>query len=252
MTGSMLKHGSHARPEDGVCLMEAVAWVAGEAHSDHPACACPVLAAFGRQLNDRLRDEERDLLVRFVPRLVGSRATAAVERERMFALADAAVRRFLPFALEAAGRDADAARLRGLAPIVDRASALKGQKAAAAYADAAANAAAAAYADAAYAAAAYADAAYAAAYAAANAAAAYAAAAYAAAYAAANAADAADAANAYVAAAAGRAADAAGAARASRQRVIDEALTVFDELLPAAPVIVERSIEECPYLGVVA
>ncbi len=47
----VLKHGSHATPEDGMCILEAVAWVAGEEHSDRPKCASRVVSAFMRSWN---------------------------------------------------------------------------------------------------------------------------------------------------------------------------------------------------------
>jgi len=40
-----LASGAHDRRTDGVCVMEAVAWWAGEDHSDRPECASPVIAA---------------------------------------------------------------------------------------------------------------------------------------------------------------------------------------------------------------
>ena len=40
-----LARGAHDRRTDGVCVMEAVAWRAGEDHSDRPECASPVIAA---------------------------------------------------------------------------------------------------------------------------------------------------------------------------------------------------------------
>lgn len=54
-----LDKGAHSTRDEGVCLMEAVAFVAGEPHTDHPVCASPVLGAFGRSLNDVLSDETR-------------------------------------------------------------------------------------------------------------------------------------------------------------------------------------------------
>ena len=80
---TVLKRGRHATPDDGMCITEAVAWIAGEPHSDRPECCCPVLAAFGRAWNDSMRsDDERDRLLRWVPLLVGTRAGADVERQR--------------------------------------------------------------------------------------------------------------------------------------------------------------------------
>jgi hypothetical protein len=71
-----------------MCVMEAVAYVAGEPHSDHPACACPVIADVLRCWNDRLGEGERAnadrdrLLKPLVARLVGSRSTPDVEAKR--------------------------------------------------------------------------------------------------------------------------------------------------------------------------
>lgn len=33
-----LRHGSHESPQDGLCAMEWVAYLAGEKHSDYPSC----------------------------------------------------------------------------------------------------------------------------------------------------------------------------------------------------------------------
>ncbi len=33
-----LRSGAHSSREDGMCLMEAVSFYAGEKHSDHPTC----------------------------------------------------------------------------------------------------------------------------------------------------------------------------------------------------------------------
>lgn len=53
----VLRAGAHTSPEDDMCLMEAVAFFAGERHSDRPLCACPILGEFGRGLNDCLPGE---------------------------------------------------------------------------------------------------------------------------------------------------------------------------------------------------
>jgi hypothetical protein len=209
-----LKYGSHRSVEAGLCAMEAVAWLAGEKHSDSPRCACPVVANMVRRLNDRLpNDETRTRLLKpLLVKLIGSRSTPEVERKRAYLAADWAVREGTPLALESAKLPDEAAKLRALPPIVDVESARVGKEAARAVRDKARTAADAAYA--AYAAYAAADAAYADAADAAAAAADAADAAYAAAYAAAAyAAYAAAAAAAYAAAAADAAYAAAAAAR---------------------------------------
>jgi len=77
-------HGSHQSFDDGYCVMEAVAYVAGEKFSDQPKCCCPVISAFLRAWNDDLAtDADRDRLLKpLVPRLVGTRSTPAVEQRR--------------------------------------------------------------------------------------------------------------------------------------------------------------------------
>jgi hypothetical protein len=64
--------GSHATREDGVCALEAVAWIAGEPHSDRPACVSRVLASFVRYWNDLGADRDREALKLFLVRLVGT------------------------------------------------------------------------------------------------------------------------------------------------------------------------------------
>lgn len=57
----LLQSGAHDNPEAGMCVMEAVAYVAGEKFTDHPKCASPSIAAFMRSWNDRLPDKDRQL-----------------------------------------------------------------------------------------------------------------------------------------------------------------------------------------------
>ena len=141
----ILSYGSH-KDADGQCLMEAVALLAGEEKTDAPACACPVLAAYGRRLNDAMgRGAKGDALrakylADLAPLLVGSRSTPEVERARALVLADHAVRVLVPLALDAAGLAEEAAKMRAIDPIRDRDTARAAAGAARA-ADAAARAA---------------------------------------------------------------------------------------------------------------
>ena len=96
-----LMQGSHSDFEGGMCAMEFVAWLAEEPHSDAPDCACPVLAAFMRTWNDSLGDEDRNRLLKpLIPRLVGSRSTPEVEKQRSYLALDWLIREFLPTWLE--------------------------------------------------------------------------------------------------------------------------------------------------------
>ena len=142
-----LTYGAHRTPEEGMCLMEAVAYIAGEEHSDRPECACPVLSAYGRDLNDLMGEgAEGDALraqylAPLAAKLVGTRSTSEVEQKRAYFFADRAVRLFAPLALESAGLG-EAARLRSLAEVVDEKTARNADAAAWAAANAAADAAA--------------------------------------------------------------------------------------------------------------
>jgi len=131
LEGITLKSGSHERRESGVCAMEALAWIAGEPHSDDPQCACPVIGAFMRSWNDGLpNDEDRTRLLRpLLPLLVGSRSTEAVEIQRSWLALDWLARECAPAFLSL--RDdlkAHAVALRGLAPLTDSKSAKAAQK----------------------------------------------------------------------------------------------------------------------------
>lgn len=82
-----LTRGSHNNPDEGLCLMELTAQFAGELHSDHPECVSPVLAAFGRTLNDALPDDLRQQLRPLVPALSGTAGDGWDERRRRIGLA---------------------------------------------------------------------------------------------------------------------------------------------------------------------
>ena len=139
-----LSRGAHDNFDDGYCAMEAVAWLAGEDHTDHPDCACPVIGAYVRKLNDRMPGEERAKLVPLLPKLIGSVREVEVERKRAFKFVDTAVRVFAKVETD---------------EIVNRETAIKGRDAAYAMCHTATYATAAADAVTCYAAAAAADAA---------------------------------------------------------------------------------------------
>lgn len=108
-----------------MCAMEMVAWLAGEEHSDEPRCACPVIAAFVRAVNDALpSDGERGRLLRpLIPQLVGTRGNRAAERRRGLQAVDAMVRRLLPLRLLRGGDRVAAELLMALPPVTGRTSA---------------------------------------------------------------------------------------------------------------------------------
>jgi len=100
ITEVKLASGSHSSPAEGMCFMEMTAWFAGEAHSDKPACACPVLGAYGIRLNDSMSDSERDRLLKpLVPLIAGTRGTRKDELARVNFLTIWTINKILPIAL---------------------------------------------------------------------------------------------------------------------------------------------------------
>ena len=136
----VLAHGSHSSRAQGVCLQEAVAWFAGEAHSDHPACTDSVVAAYARALNDVMPDEQRQRLRPFIPLLAGT-SNGCPPVQRAMLCADKAVRVFAVAALKAVGFDSSAEQLEALDPVKDGAAGAAARAAASAAAYAAADAA---------------------------------------------------------------------------------------------------------------
>ncbi|HEY2088575.1 MAG TPA: hypothetical protein VGH54_21470 [Mycobacterium sp.] len=111
-----LGNGSHPTREAGVCFNEAAAWLAGEPHSDHPACVAPYLRSYGMRLNDRADDERRQDLKRFIPLVIGTAGDGLDDRRRWLAT-DRVLRVLLPKWLDRAGAADRAGQLRALAPI---------------------------------------------------------------------------------------------------------------------------------------
>lgn len=96
-----ISHGKHVSPEQGLCVMETVAYIAGEPHTDRPACACPVITALAIAINDALPDDatRTRLLAPFVHKIVDTRLTTDVQQRRGFMLADFYYRILLPHVL---------------------------------------------------------------------------------------------------------------------------------------------------------
>lgn len=117
-----LEDGTHDTPEEGMSLMEAVAYVAGEPHSDRPECASTVLAAFLRQWSNSLRDVDRQGLKPLIPRLIDSAAAGHVEARRAWMAADWLIRTHSTAWLDLAGLGVHATVLRHLPELVDRAT----------------------------------------------------------------------------------------------------------------------------------
>jgi len=121
-----LHQGRH-QPDSTFCVMEAVAFVAGEPWSDHPACACPIITSLLIRWNDRLpNNAERDrLLKHFIPRIVGTR-NPAVEMKRAIMIGDWTVRTVIPELLRLLKRNKEADELAALPEISSAAKLVEG------------------------------------------------------------------------------------------------------------------------------
>ena len=114
-----LSRGGHQAGGGEFCVMEAVAFIAGEPWTDHPKCASRVIGAFMRSWNDDLDDDQRQMLKPYVLRLAGTAGTPDQEDRRAFMAADWAVRTYTPVLLRLAGLTDDADALERLPAIVD-------------------------------------------------------------------------------------------------------------------------------------
>jgi len=130
-----LAGGAHDAASGVMCAMELVAFMERLPHSDHPECTCPAIAAYVRGLNDAMTDVDRQSLMPYLSRLVGT-VSPEHEQERATLAAMRAVNVFAAAALTAVGLDdhAEACRRAPTLPLA--------MTAAAAAADAGAGAAA--------------------------------------------------------------------------------------------------------------
>jgi hypothetical protein len=111
----VLSYGTHATPQDGRCAMEWVSHLAGEPHSDSPACVSPVLRAICIALNDGLEHEPRQRLRPYLARTIGTAGDGHDDRRAWLAM-DWLIRTYTPTWLRLA-EPAAADELAGLGPI---------------------------------------------------------------------------------------------------------------------------------------
>lgn len=93
-----LQKGQHEDRSNGLCIMETAAYIAGEAHSDHPVCASPVITSFLISWNDSLpSDEDRERLLKpLVQLVVDTRTTAEDDQKRSYMALDWLIRECAP------------------------------------------------------------------------------------------------------------------------------------------------------------
>ena len=113
-----LAYGTHPTPEEGRCAMEWVSHLAGEPHSDQPACVSPVLRAYCTSLNDGLDNGPRQRLRPYLARTIGT-ADDGLDEARSWMALDWLIRTYAPTWLAAAGLTVSAHQLADLAPVMD-------------------------------------------------------------------------------------------------------------------------------------
>jgi hypothetical protein len=113
-----LAYGTHATPRDGRCAMEWVSYLAGEPHSDQPACVSPVLRAMCIALNDGLDQEARQRLRPYLTRTIGT-ADDGLDTWRGWMAMDWLTRAYTPAWLHLAGLAESAQRLEAAAQVTD-------------------------------------------------------------------------------------------------------------------------------------
>jgi hypothetical protein len=114
LDGIHLISGAGSPDGDELCVMQWVARFAGEPVTDHPACTSPVLTAFAIAWNDAASDEQRQELIPYIPRLVGTAGDSAADERRAWPATDWLVRTFTPTWLRRAGLTERAAELEAL------------------------------------------------------------------------------------------------------------------------------------------
>lgn len=117
-----LQLGRHPRFADGANLFEAVAYVAGQPHSNRPADVSIAIVSFIDRLEGRLHQDEYQRFIPLISLLVDSAVSEDVEHFRAIALVDAAARHLAPMAFDARSWTKAALTLRSLERLDDRAA----------------------------------------------------------------------------------------------------------------------------------
>jgi hypothetical protein len=79
-----LRRGAGKDYKNGLCFMEAAAWLAGEGATDKPECACPVLGRYGIVINDTTNTETRQKLLPLAYEMAGTRDASSEEKRGKF------------------------------------------------------------------------------------------------------------------------------------------------------------------------
>jgi hypothetical protein len=114
--------------EEGLNIMECVAFVCGQEHSSYPTTACAVISEVARTIADGASDEDRQSLVEYILPISLSAASERVMFKRLFYCVDFVVCQLAPAALTYLGLPREANALHSLDEITDIASAEKARE----------------------------------------------------------------------------------------------------------------------------
>jgi hypothetical protein len=117
--------GYHSTREEGMNILECVAYVCGLEHSCYPVSACPVISDAMRAIANRSTLEQQQTLVPFILPLALSKASIEVQNKRLFYCVDTVVRSMMPAVLIFYGLLSEAVKLQALDEIVDTESATR-------------------------------------------------------------------------------------------------------------------------------
>lgn len=71
-----IEKSSHDSPQEGTCIMEAIAYITDQPFSDEPVCVAPTLRDTFIIINDNIDDDKlRNRLKKFVPQIMETRGT---------------------------------------------------------------------------------------------------------------------------------------------------------------------------------
>ena len=113
-----LSAGAHPEGSKAMCVMELSAYLVN-GWTDHPACVSPVIAQFCRSWNDGMNDTDRQRLLPYAVKVLGTATTKADEETRAWLACDWLIRVQTPAWLRLAGLEKEAQALGALARISD-------------------------------------------------------------------------------------------------------------------------------------
>jgi hypothetical protein len=100
LEGARLTRGRHERREDGTNLMELIAYLTGEPHTDMPECVPSEISTLGVWINDHgaweTTQQRTEALIPLIPKILGARRDEEATQKRLLLSAHHAAKKVLP------------------------------------------------------------------------------------------------------------------------------------------------------------